>query len=134
MRSSYCRCSPGGSTSHDATKVKSKAGLNWVIAAFGQQCVLTALSVSIQPALAGSAALAAAVGLVFAIAAWRRQFWGFAGVIAMCGLAVLLDVYVLLFEPAANGLLLLHTFLYGTIAAALYSARRQFPRRPHAAG
>jgi hypothetical protein len=113
--------------------MKWKAGTNWVVAAFAQQCVLTTLSVSIQPAWSDAAGLAAVVGLAFAIGAWRRQFWGFAGVIGMCGLAVLLDVYVLLFEPASNGLLLLPTFLYATIAAALYSARRQFPRRPRAA-
>jgi hypothetical protein len=114
--------------------MKWKAGTNWVIAAFAQQCVLTTLSVSIQPALRDMAALAAVAGFAFAVGAWWRQFWGFAGVIGMCGLAVLLDVYVLLFEPASNGLLLLHTFLYMMIAAGLYSARRQFPRRSRAAG
>ncbi|HEY7374071.1 MAG TPA: hypothetical protein VIF57_18060 [Polyangia bacterium] len=111
-----------------------KTGTNWVVAAFAQQCVLTALSVAVQPALASTASLAAVAGLVCAAGAWHRQFWGFAGVIAMCGVAILLDVYVLLFEPAANGLLLLHTFLYATIAGALYSARRQFARRTRAAG
>jgi hypothetical protein len=108
--------------------MKWKAGTNWVVAVFAQQCVLTTLSVSIRPALAGPAALAAVVGLVFAAGAWRRQFWGFAGVIALCGLAILLDIYVVLFEPASIGLLLLHTLLYVTIAGALYSARRQFPK------
>lgn len=113
--------------------MKWKAGTNWVIAVFAQQCVLATLSVSVQPALGDVAALAAVVGLAFAIGAWRRQFWGFAGVLAMCGLAVLVDVYVLLFEPASQGLLLLHTFLYTTIAGGLYSARRQFSRRPRSA-
>jgi hypothetical protein len=41
----------------------------------------------------------------------------------------LVDVYVLLFEPAVSAPLLLHTFLYAAIACALFSARRQFARR-----
>src|SRR5689334_634243 len=101
--------------------MKWKAGTNWVLAVFAQQCVLTALSVSMPSAWSKTAPVAAVVGLAFAVAAWRRRLWGVVGVMATCGLAVLLDVHVLLFEPASNGLLLLHALLYVTIAAGLYS-------------
>jgi|KBSMisStaDraftv2_1062788.scaffolds.fasta_scaffold146173_2 hypothetical protein len=109
--------------------MQRKAGLNWVIAVFAQQCVLTLVPLAFKPGQSTVPALLTTAGVFFTIGAVRRQFWGFVGVLAGCVLAILLDVFVLLFEPAWTPLVLLHTFLYVTIAGGLYSARRQFPRK-----
>jgi hypothetical protein len=108
--------------------MKAKAGVNWVIAVFAQQCVLAVVLLG-RFETASVAGLLAVIGLFFAIGAWRRQFWGFAGVIAMCGLAVLLDLYLLL-VVGSDPMLLLHTLVHVAIAGALFSARRRFPRAP----
>ena len=112
-----------------------KAGINWVLNTFALLCVLSALSAAAPLAIGGAVELSmfqfvlAAAGLCSAIGAWRREAWGFVGVLAICAIAALYDVVLLTVLGVADPIRVLNAVLYGTVGAALYTVRRQFPRK-----
>jgi hypothetical protein len=108
------------------------AGINWVLGTFGVLCVMHLLpwivagggrEVSwLQPGIV-------ALALLFTIGAWQRDFWGFVGVLSICATAVPYDVVVLVAGAGVDIAAIMNALLYGVVAAALFTARRQFPRR-----
>jgi hypothetical protein len=114
-----------------------KAGINWVLGTFGLLCVL-----HVAPPLASRGVVesstfqlvVAVAGLYFTIGAWRRDFLGFVGVLAICATAVAYDVFLLAAMGIQDPIRVMNALLYGTVGAALYTARREFPRRRPAGG
>jgi len=109
-----------------------KAGINSVVNTFALLCVLNMM----PPVGAGGAleistfrVLVSAAGLYFAIGAWRRDFLGFVGVLTICASAAAFDAVLMVSAGVLHPLLLLNAVLYVTVGAALYSARKEFPRR-----
>src|SRR5438046_1052078 len=105
-----------------------KAGINSVLSTFALLCVLHLAPLASAGGLEISAfrLLVAALGLFFAIGAWRRDFWGFIGVLATCATAAAFDVFLVAATGTVDPILVLHALLYGAVGAALYTARREF--------
>lgn len=117
-----------------------KAGINSVLNTFALLCVLSALSAVPLPAMGAAVEMSvfqlvmAIAGLTFTIGAWKRDFWGFVGVLAICAIAALYDVVLLTVLGSADPIRVLNAVLYGTVGAALYTLRRQFPRQSRTPG
>jgi hypothetical protein len=106
-------------------------GIKGVLGTFGTLCVFHVLPFLALGARAEVPVLplaVAALGLLFTIGAWQRDFWGFVGVLALCVTGVVYDVVVMVAAQQLDPIALMNALLYFTIAAALFSARRQFPR------
>lgn len=117
-----------------------RAGINSVLGTFALLCVLAALAAVPSAVLGGGMGvstfqvLVAVAGLYFTVGAWRRDFWGFVGVLAICATSVVLDVLLLPAMGFQDPIRVLNAAMYATLGAALYTTRREFPRRPPARG
>ena len=114
-----------------------KAGINWVLGTFGLLCVLhgaPSLALGGLSEISTVQVVVAAAGLYFTIGAWKRDFLGFVGVLAICATAVAYDVFLLAALGLQDPIRVMNALLYGTVGTALYTARREFPRRPRLRG
>ena len=109
-----------------------KAGINSVLSTFALLCVLQLAPLASGGVLEISTVrlLVAALGLFFAIGAWRRDFWGFIGVLAVCATAAAFDVLLVAAKGTVDPILVLNALFYSAVGAALYTARREFRRGP----
>jgi hypothetical protein len=108
------------------------AGINWVLGTFGLLCLMHLLPAFVPGGMFEVSELQVALvvlGLLFTIGAWQRGFWGFAGVLAICASAVAYDVFRVVASPVPDIPAIMNALLYGVLAAALFTARREFPGR-----